>query len=143
MIARPISRAKPIPFSCPPIGHAPTTHGWPAAASSAATRLQVAEPPKLRGADSWAASLNLLTSAHRPDERGADASPPAKAPSRATEPRTATPRQSTARYDGPHSLIIRSATSGRQYRFEHPGATQVIDSVDITLMRRIEDITLL
>lgn len=142
MIARPISRAKPIPFSCPQLAHA-STHGWPAANASAATRLQVAEPPKGRGADSWAASLNLLTTAHRPDERSPDASPPAQATSRVTEPRTATPRQSTARYDGPHSLIIRSATSGRQYRFEHPGATQVIDSVDITLMRRIEDITLL
>ena len=132
MIARPISRAKPIPFSCPPVAHAST-----------ATRLQVAEPPKVRGTDSWTASLNLLTSAQRPDERGADASASAQAASRVTEPRTATPRQSTARYDGPHSLIIRSATSGRQYRFEHPGATQVIDAVDITLMRRIEDITLL
>jgi len=142
MIARPISRAKPIPFSCPQLAHA-SAHGWPAANASTATRLQVAEPPKVRGADSWTASLNLLTSAHRPDERGADAAPHAQTTSRVTEPRTATPRQSTARYDGPHSLIIRSATSGRQYRFEHPGATQVIDAVDITLMRRIEDITLL
>lgn len=132
MIARPISRAKPIPYSCPPVAHAST-----------ATRLQVAEPPRGGGADSWMASLNLLTSAPCPDERGADARSLAPAPSRVAEPRTATPRQSTARYDGPHSLIIRSATSGRQYRFEHPGATQVIDAVDITLMRRIEDITLL
>jgi hypothetical protein len=52
-------------------------------------------------------------------------------------------RQALARYDGPHSLSVRSAASGRHYRFEHPGQTQVIDAMDIALMRRIEDITLL
>jgi hypothetical protein len=52
-------------------------------------------------------------------------------------------RQALARYDGPHSLSVRSAASGRHYRFEHQGVTQVIDAMDIALMRRIEDITLL
>lgn len=52
-------------------------------------------------------------------------------------------RQATVRYDGTQSLSVRSSATGRHYRFAHPGAIEVIDAADLTLMRRIEDITVL
>ncbi|HIV71887.1 MAG TPA: hypothetical protein H9903_13210 [Candidatus Aquabacterium excrementipullorum] len=58
-------------------------------------------------------------------------------------PSTPVLRQALARYDGPHSLSVRSSATGRHYRFPEQGCTQVIDAADIALMRRIEDITLL
>jgi hypothetical protein len=85
--------------------------------------------------------------AHRPTTVPTPLSAAAASPTRtASAGRTsATPvlRQALARYDGPHSLSVRSSATGRHYRFPEQGATQVIDAADIALMRRIEDITLL
>lgn len=162
MIARPQNRFKPIPFSNP-LRHqgahwsepSPTTGLVPVqwqAQPMLATRLQAAEPTKGGERSPWG-SLAQLTGtpgpAGSPERRSSnDASVSPSLPSRRPEPThtgvKAPPKRSAmARYDGPHSLSIRSAASGRHYRFEHPGATQAIDAIDIALMRRIEDITLL
>jgi hypothetical protein len=162
MIARPLNRFKPIPFSNPMVKPGGAWSEAPAAPGRApvqwqplpslATRLQAAEPNRDKPGNPWSASTlaQLTGSPTQPSSNDAKAIP--SAPSLA-ERRTANPaaplpksppkRSAMARYDGPHSLSIRSATSGRHYRFEHPGATQTIDAIDIALMRRIEDITLL
>jgi len=170
MIARPLNRFKPIPFSNPmtspgsawsdvPPPPTATFHTSRAPVQwqplpALASRLQASEPTGGgRNNNPWGASLAQLTgttglpssndanAAQQPQKNtlaerraAAQAGPSPKAPQK---------RSAMARYDGPHSLSIRSATSGRHYRFEHPGATQAIDAIDIALMRRIEDITLL
>lgn len=147
MIARPLNRFKPIPFSSAlseNSGRAPVQ--W-APLPTLALRLEVGEPPRGRSGNPWGTALSQLTnsassqsssndaSVDKGDKRASAASTPA--------PKAAPKRSAMARYDGPHSLSIRSATSGRHYRFEQPGDTLVIDAIDIALMRRIEDITLL
>lgn len=57
--------------------------------------------------------------------------------------RDAPSRQALARYDGPHALSIRSSATGRLYRFERAGQVLDIHADDVTLMRRIDDITIL
>jgi hypothetical protein len=61
----------------------------------------------------------------------------------ARAPRAPSRREALARYDGPRSLCVRSSATGRLYRFDQTGATEVIDAADMALMRRIADITLL
>jgi hypothetical protein len=69
---------------------------------------------------------------------------PSSAARNAAKPlRSPTVRHALARYDGPRSLCVRSSATGRLYRFDQPGATEVIDAADMALMRRITDITLL
>lgn len=120
MIARQHPRLQPIPFANPM---------RPQAAVNAA------EPEP----HAWVKALQQLSLA--------STSGPSTAQPKAETPATAEPRpvhrQARARYDGPHALSIRSATSGRHYRFEHPGAEQVIDAIDITMLRRIDGITIL
>jgi hypothetical protein len=162
MIARPLNRFKPIPFSNPMVntggawGEVPAGPGrapvqWQPL-PSLATRLQASEPPSNPPGNPWgAATLAQLTGSQvQPSSNDANASPSGTpmaerraAAQAAPLPKAPPKRSAMARYDGPHSLSIRSATSGRHYRFEHPGATQTIDAIDIALMRRIEDITLL
>lgn len=147
MIARPLNRFKPIPFSSAlseSSGRAPVQ--W-APLPTLALRLEVGEPPRDRPGNPWGAALSQLTNSASSQSSSNDASVD-KSDKRATAaptpaPKAAPKRSAMARYDGPHSLSIRSATSGRHYRFEQPGDTLVIDAIDIALMRRIEDITLL
>jgi hypothetical protein len=162
MIARPLNRFKPIPFSNPMVNTGGAWSEAPAAPGrspvqwqplpSLASRLQAAEPSRDKPGNPWGvATLAQLTGNQaQPSSNDAKAIPstPSLAERRnatqaAPQPKAAPRRSAMARYDGPHSLSIRSATSGRHYRFEHPGATQTIDAIDIALMRRIEDITLL
>ena len=147
MIARPLNRFKPIPFSSAlseSSGRAPVQ--W-APLPTLALRLEVGEPPRGRPDNPWGTALSQLTNSASSQSSSNDASA-GKADQRASvaatpAPKAAPKRSAMARYDGPHSLSIRSATSGRHYRFEQPGDTLVIDAIDIALMRRIEDITLL
>lgn len=151
MIARPLNRYQPIPFSSPLAqgsGIAPVQ--W-TPLPTLARRLEVSEPPRDRANNPWGTALSQLKNSTASQASGNDAevakadkraNPQASTASKAA-PKVAPKRSATARYDGPHSLSIRSATSGRHYRFERPGDTQVIDAIDIALMRRIEDITLL
>jgi hypothetical protein len=151
MIARPLNRFKPIPFSSAlseSSGRAPVQ--W-APLPTLALRLEVGEPPRGRPDNPWGTALSQLTNSASGQNSSNDASvgkgdkcataAPISTPKAA--PKAAPKRSAMARYDGPHSLSIRSATSGRHYRFEQPGDTLVIDAIDIALMRRIEDITLL
>jgi hypothetical protein len=147
MIARPLNRFKPIPFSSAMpenSGRAPVQ--W-VPLPTLALRLDANEPGRDRSDNPWGTALSQLTQ-HATGQspcndpnvgKGEQRAHPAASPA----PKTAPKRSAMARYDGPHSLSIRSATSGRHYRFERPGDTQVIDAIDIALMRRIEDITLL
>jgi hypothetical protein len=147
MIARPLNRFKPIPFSSAlseSSGRAPVQ--W-APLPTLALRLEVGEPPRDRPGNPWGTALSQLTKSASSQSSSNDASV-GQSDKRATSapgpaPKAAPKRSAMARYDGPHSLSIRSATSGRHYRFEQPGDTLVIDAIDIALMRRIEDITLL
>jgi hypothetical protein len=164
MIARPLNRFKPIPFSNPMPHTAGAWSNVPAAPGRApvqwqplaaqASRLQAAEPSRTPPGNPWgAATLAQLTGNQgHSSSNDANAAPSAQQQSLADRraaaqtgpsPKAPQKRSAMARYDGPHSLSIRSATSGRHYRFEHSGATQAIDAIDIALMRRIEDITLL
>ena len=52
-------------------------------------------------------------------------------------------RMAMARYDGDHALNVRSCTTGQVYRFAHPGAVVTIDAADISLMKRIDLVTVL
>ena len=157
MIARPLNRFKPIPFSSalprPSAGWEPHEATAPRAPvqwtplPTLAMRLEASEPPHGRHDNPWGTALSQLTN-HEAEQRCSNDGSATKANANASAPtspapKTATKRSAMARYDGPHSLSIRSATSGRHYRFERPGDTQVIDAIDIALMRRIEDITLL
>ncbi len=154
MIARSTTLPHPIPFNSGLNGAKPPARPFSdplaeqrlAASQATATRVSV-KAPLITTA--WvSASAWPQGSQERPSAN--DATPPSPPISQGQAERPAWPspkgritRQALARYDGPHSLSIRSAASGRHYRFEHQGATQVIDAMDIALMRRIEDITLL
>jgi hypothetical protein len=147
MIARPLNRFKPIPFSSAipeNSGRAPVQ--W-VPLPTLALRLEVKEPPRGRTDNPWGTALSQLTNHASGQGSSNDAGVGKSDKNASTAPSPAakaSPKRSAmARYDGPHSLSIRSATSGRHYRFERPGDTQVIDAIDIALMRRIEDITLL
>jgi hypothetical protein len=52
-------------------------------------------------------------------------------------------RMAMARYDGDNALNVRSCTTGQVYRFTHPGAVVTIDAADISLMKRIDLVTVL
>jgi len=169
MIARPQNRFKPIPFSNP-LRHQGAHWSEPSPSSGLApvqwhalppmaTRLEAAEPPRDgQGGEGspWGSLAQLMGTtgstgpgSHRERTSSNDAHVSPVPANRRTsekagpEPKAAPKRSAMARYDGPHSLSIRSAASGRHYRFEHTGATQTIDAIDIALMRRIEDISLL
>lgn len=150
MIARSPSRCRPIPFTDP-------LHESPSGLSRA---VRWTPPPPFPGglvtprpaATSWMSrSLAGLHSANDPGAHqpaaptplSAAAASPTRTASAGRTPATPVLRQALARYDGPHSLSVRSSATGRHYRFPEQGATQVIDAADIALMRRIEDITLL
>lgn len=149
MIARSSSRCRPIPFTDPlhePPGLSRAVRWTPPPPFTAG----LVTPKPAVAATSWMARpLAGLHSAndpaHRPSPTGANA-PASMAPARVSAirpPSRPVLRQALARYDGPHSLSVRSSATGRHYRFPEQGATQVIDAADIALMRRIEDITLL
>ncbi len=129
MNARSPYRTTPIPFS-----YNALVFQTPTRAGSAAL---IASEPKR---SPWSTAIAQLSK-----PAGSDSAAPKNAamtPARPAEP-SAPLRSTRARYDGPHALSIRSATSGRHYRFEHPGAEQVIDTIDIALLRKIEGITIL
>ncbi len=134
MIARSPFRSRPIPFTDP--------LQEPQDQPSRAVRWSPPSPLTASGslAPMWAAGAK--TSSHSANDawRVSAVRPhAAKAPAQ----RTPAARQAIARYDGIQSLCVRSSATGRQYRFEHTGHTQPIDADDVTLMRRIQDITLL
>lgn len=146
MITRSSSRCRPIPFTDP-------LHEPPGL--SRAVRWSPPPPPcglvtPRPAATSWMSRpLAGLHSANdstprSPSAPTADKASPTGARLVAVRtPGTPVLRQALARYDGPHSLSVRSSATGRHYRFPEQGCTQVIDAADIALMRRIEDITLL
>jgi hypothetical protein len=129
MIARHPYRTTPIPFS-----NNALVFQTPAHAGSAA--LVAAEPKR----SPWGTTIAQLA---KPSATAAPSSKAAPASAQKSAEHAAPLRATRARYDGPHALSIRSATSGRHYRFEHPGAEQVIDTIDIALLRKIEGITIL
>lgn len=152
MIARSLSRCRPIPFTDPlhePPGLSRAVRWTPPPPFPAG----LVTPRPAATATSWMsrplAGLHSAndSSKHPARSQGATAAQaalPASARLAAVRP-ASTPvlRQALARYDGPHSLSVRSSATGRHYRFPEQGCTQVIDAADIALMRRIEDITLL
>ncbi len=80
----------------------------------------------------------------------AEAVPPFSAPRwqpelRAHLPVRAEPkvRMASARYDGAYSLNVRSCTTGQVYRFTHPGAVLNVHAADISMLKRIEQLTVL
>ena len=151
MIARSTTPPHPIPFASGLNGPKPVARPF----------VDPLFDQRQAAARAWQATPSLMAPpapalwSQASDERASANDAPAapkqpKAPDHGQPSRPAWPastgraaRQALARYDGPHSLSIRSAASGRHYRFEHQGMTQVIDAMDIALMRRIEDITLL
>ena len=52
-------------------------------------------------------------------------------------------RLALARYDGDNALNVRSCATGQVYRFTHPGSVVTIDAADISLMKRIDQVTVL
>ncbi len=52
-------------------------------------------------------------------------------------------RMASARYDGDYSLNVRSCTTGQVYRFTHPGAVLNVHAADISMLKRIEQLTVL
>lgn len=129
MIARHPYRTTPIPFSNNAMVFQPP-------AVTASTALVAAEPKR----SPWGTTIAQLAKPSATGPHAAKAAPGGT--QKSTEP-AAPLRATRARYDGPHALSIRSATSGRHYRFEHPGAEQVIDTIDIALLRKIEGITII
>jgi hypothetical protein len=132
MIARHPYRTTPIPFSNNALVFQPPSTG------NGSTALLASEPKR----SPWGTTIAQLSQAHGAPgttHRSARGNSTTSSGSGTTSPLKAT----RARYDGPHALSIRSATSGRHYRFEHPGAEQVIDTIDIALLRRIEGITII
>lgn len=146
MIARSLSHARPIPFLDPL--HEP--QGLPTRAVRWSPPPPASPSPQGMTSTSWMPRpLEGQRSTPANDHGGKAAQPAGEARTAApggTTPRgggPTTPRRATARYDGPHSLSVRSSATGRHYRFPQQGAIQVIDAADISLMRRIEDVTIL
>ena len=131
MNARHSYRTTPIPFSNNALVFQTPSIG-------ASIELIAAEPSHTP----WGSAIAQLSQTPKPStntSRGRQVSTATAASAEATSPM----KTARARYDGPHALSIRSATSGRHYRFEHRGAEQAIDTLDIALLRKIEGITIL
>lgn len=170
MIARSTTPPQPIPFASGSAWHKPAARPFvdPLLDQSQSTGFATPQAREIsaRPAIAWAANAARLTPPCSPAPLRAQSAPPPTSQSASGSssnggnansssrpavaplpvrpaPKERPTRHALARYDGPHSLSVRSAASGRHYRFEHRGVTQVIDAMDIALMRRIEDITLL
>lgn len=131
MNARHPYRPTPIPFSNNALVFQTPSLGG-------SSGLIAAEPKR----SPWGTAIAQLSQSSKPSGN-APRSPQGGTGSAASTGAASPLKTTRARYDGPHALSIRSATSGRHYRFEHPGAEQVIDTIDIALLRKIDGITIL
>lgn len=138
MIARPLSRPRPIPFEAPtskasatqPVSWAnasgtavPKPHtgtmAWPLSPPQAAQARPA--PAHASAAHPWHGHAHPAhTAAHTP---GAPAAEPVK-----------------AKFLGQGALSVRSSVTGRHYRFQGHGDCQAIDARDLLMLRRIQDL---
>ncbi|KGM40736.1 hypothetical protein JY96_13640 [Aquabacterium sp. NJ1] len=155
MIARPVTRPRPIPYAeqapgsktTSPVswaassGPAPLA-GMPAAAPPPRTVATLLAPtaPARRSPVRVAANDVVQNAAN-----DAAATPPRQA---ARQAATATPTASgtpasgelQARFTGHGALSVRSSVTGRHYRFQGHGDCQKIDKHDMMMLRRIPDL---
>lgn len=143
MIARPINRPRPIPFTAPaPGAHSPRPVSW--AASSGPTPQALASAPRQQVA------LGHPAAANEGVRHKLLAPPCAPAPVRRQAPTGAAPARTSgapkaaselsARYIGHGALSVRSSVTGRHYRFQGHGDCQKIDKHDMLILKRIPDL---
>ncbi|MBI2732443.1 MAG: hypothetical protein HYX44_03760 [Aquabacterium sp.] len=136
MIARPVTRPRPIPYAEQPAGGKPTRPvSWAAAAGPALP------------------SSPVEASAARPSPQLlVPPPPPRRSPVRVATldgRQAATPASHTtpsgelqARFTGHGALSVRSSVTGRHYRFQGHGDCQTIDKHDMMMLRRIPDLVI-
>ncbi len=153
MIARPVTRPRPIPYAeqapgsktTSPVSWAASSGPAPLAGMAAASNRTVATllaptAPARRAPVRVAANDVVRNAAN-----DAAATPPRQA---ARQAATATPTTSgtlasgelQARFMGHGALSVRSSVTGRHYRFQGHGDCQKIDKHDMMMLRRIPDL---
>lgn len=131
MIARPVTRPRPIPFAAPGPG-APSTRPVSWAGSSAS--LQAAAPKTA----STTKVTAIVTARRSPVLVNSAATP--TPPTATTAPATG---QLSAKFMGQGALSVRSSVTGRHYRFQGHGDSLAIDKHDMLMLKRIPDLVVL
>ncbi len=154
MIARPINRPRPIPFEAPNIdlgdcGNRTRPISWAGASGPAVQPAVVPIAPvtpiavmPIRPMISPARSVAMPSSTPLAP-MAARLSPVKVASSSAKlQAKDAASRATEllARYVGQGALSVRSSVTGRHYRFQGYGDSQVVDKHDLMLLRRISDL---
>lgn len=138
MIARPVIRRHPIPFTAASAGtHTPRPVSWaassgpapysPTTACEPAAHYQTSTPsPRLKPA---------LQARAQPQPVTPCAGSPAQAPGASKSH-----NELRAKYLGHGALSVRSSVTGRHYRFQGHGDSQKIDKHDMLMLKRIPDL---
>lgn len=138
MIARPVIRRHPIPFTAASSGtHAPRPVSWAASSGPAQhTSITACEP---------VAAYQISTPSPRiQPARQARALPQPVTPCAGSPVQTPGASKShselRAKYVGHGALSVRSSVTGRHYRFQGHGDSQKIDKHDMLMLKRIPDL---
>ena len=167
MIARPVHRPTPIPFDAPspkPGASQPRAISWAAASGPAehpplhpplnlqpqpfsVPRLSPVKAPLSPAplAPARHAAAATLQAAPRPvNATGNESSPANKRASSVKTPYDKSPKltELSARYIGHGNLSVRSSVTGRHYRFQGHGDSQMVDKHDLMLLKRIADLVI-
>jgi len=135
MIARPVTRPRPIPFAAPGPGATSTRPvSWAGSSASLQSAPKAASAATVTAIVTARRSPVLVSKTATPTPPTADAEPAATAKQAA---------QLSAKFMGQGALSVRSSVTGRHYRFQGHGDSQAIDKHDMLMLKRIPDLVVL
>mgnify|MGYP000446862194 CR=1 FL=1 len=158
MIARPVTRPRPIPYaeqapgakSTRPVSWAASSGPAPLASADAQTAALaprpvatlLAPPAPARRSPVRVAANDQANDAANDAPNSAHQAPRQTARQTATPTAPGTPAsgEMLARFMGNGALSVRSSVTGRHYRFQGHGDCQKIDKHDMMMLRRIPDL---
>lgn len=135
MIARPVIRRHPIPFTAAAAGaHAPRPVSWAASSGPAPhSPITACEPVATY-------LISAPSPRHKPTLQ-ARVQPQPVTPSPVQTPGASKSHSELrAKYVGHGALSVRSSVTGRHYRFQGHGDSQKIDKHDMLMLKRIPDL---
>ncbi len=141
MIARPVTRPRPIPYAEQAPGSKTTSPVSWAASSGPAPLADMGAVPARRSPVRVAANDAVRNAANdaaaTPLPRQAGRQAPTAKPTASGTPANG---ELQARFMGHGALSVRSSVTGRHYRFQGHGDCQKIDKHDMMMLRRIPDL---
>lgn len=146
MIARPVIRPRPIPFTAQaPGARAPHPVSWASSSGPApVTCQQAANEASNKATLSKPLALPIGPKTARAPSQLPCRPASSVAPSAATSTHASTTAKASgdlrARYLGHGALSVRSSVTGRHYRFQGHGDSQKIDKHDMLMLKRIPDL---